>query len=246
MVLTNEIHSFSKGAVHEMGNTTTLQIAVCEDTPADAARIKQHIENSGIPSEVSYFESGEDFLRSFRAERYDLVFMDIYMSGETGVQIAEKLRKTDKNTTLVFTTTSLDHTLESYRLKAVSYLEKPVQAEDIKEALELTLAKRKTRATITVTTEGGKNKDVPLDSIIFFEHQNHVVTLTTTTGVLRTIQAARLDEMEKRLPMPPFLRCHRSFIVNLNHVQKIDKDTHSFTMINGGRADIQQRDRLSK
>ena len=222
----------------------TLRIAVCEDAPADTALLVKHIENSGVLSEVSCFESGEAFLRSFRAERYDVIFMDIYMGGETGVKAAEKIRKADKRVTLVFTTSSLDHTLESYRLKAVSYLEKPLKAEDVKDALELALARRKTRATVTITMEGGKNAEVPMDSILFFEHQDHVVTVHTAAGVLRTHQAARLDEVEHRLPRPPFMRCHRSFIVNLNYVESIDKDTHSFTMMNGARADINRKSKL--
>ena len=227
-----------------MDVTCALQIAVCEDASADTARLVEHIENSGVPSEVSCFESGEELLRSFRAERYDVIFMDIYMGGETGVNVAEKIRKADKRVTLVFTTNSLDHTLESYRLKAVSYLEKPLLAEDVKEALELTLARRRARAAVAITMEGGRNAEVPLDGILFFEHQGHVVTVHTTAGVLRTHQAARLDEIEKRLPSPPFLRCHRSFIVNLNHVRRIDKNTNSFTMMNGSRVDIQKKSRL--
>ena len=225
-------------------DTYALQIAVCEDAPADTALLVKHIENSGVTSEVSCFDSGEAFLRSFRAERYDVIFLDIYMGGETGVEAAEKIRKADKRVVLIFTTNSLDHTLESYRLKAAGYLEKPLSAEDVKEALELAHFRRKTRAAITITMEGGRNEEVLLDSILFFEHQGHVVTVHTTAGVLRTHQAARLDEMEKRLPSPPFLRCHRSFIVNLNHVRRIDKDTHSFIMMNGGRADMRKKSRL--
>ena len=223
-----------------------LQIAVCEDVPADAARVKQHIENSGIPSDIFLFANGAEFLRAFHAERYDIAFLDIYMRGESGVKTAERVRETDKNITLIFTTSSLDHTLESYRLNAIKYLEKPINAADIKDALAYALAKKKTRAVISLTVEGGKNENIPLDSIIFFEHKNHLVTITTTAGVLRTAQTARLDEIEKRLPSPPFLRCHRSFIVNLNYAEKIDRETHSFTMAGGGRADIPRRERISK
>jgi DNA-binding LytR/AlgR family response regulator len=212
-----------------------------------------HIENSGIRAEISCFADSDAFLRSFRAERYDIIFMDIYMRDDTGatdaagIKTAEKIRKVDKNVTLVFTTSSIDHTLESYRLQAIKYLEKPLNAEAVKEALEFTFIKRKTRKTITIAVTGGKNMEVPLDDIIFFEHKDHVVTVhTTASGVLRTSQSARLDALEKRLPSPPFIRCHRSYIVNLDYVQKIDASTHSFTMVNGGRADINQKRKLGE
>ena len=230
-----------------MDNTYTLRIAVCEDEPADMARLVKHIESSGVRSEILCFESGEAFLNSFRAGRYDVIFMDIYMGGEMGVEVAGKIRKVDKFVTLVFTTNSLDHTLESYRLKAVGYLEKPLSAEDVKEALVLTRSKLNTRVTASIAMEGGKKTDVPLDEIIFLEQQGHVIAIhTVSSGLLTASRSAAMDELEKSLPSPPFLRCHRSFIVNLDYVRRIDRKTHSFTMMNGGRVDINQRLRLGK
>jgi len=231
-----------------MESDLALRVAICEDTPADMDQLVRQIENSGISLKIDRFESSEDFLRYFQAGNYDIVFMDIYIDGEAaGIKAAEEIREKDTFVTLVFTTTSLDHTLESYRLKAVMYLEKPIKSSDIKETLELALIKRKSRLTVSLSLEGGKKAEIPLDSILFFEQKgNEIEVATTSSGVLRTSRSEKLDNMEIKLPSPPFLRCHRSFIVNLNHVRNIDKDTHSFTMRNGGRADINQRRRLKE
>lgn len=193
-----------------------LKIAICEDTDADARRLQLYAEQSGLPLLCERFESDEAFLHSFHAGRYDLVFMDIYMNNAVqGIKAAEAIRETDELVMLAFTTSSLDHTLESYRLKALMYLEKPVKAEDVKETLELALMKRKSLSLLTLTAAGGQRKDIPLDSILYFEQKNHVVEVHTASGVFVTSQSARMDEIEERLPRPPFLRCHRSFMVNL-------------------------------
>jgi len=221
-----------------MDSTYALQIAIFEDSAADAALLGEHIEKNGIHAELETFESGEAFLRSFRAGRYDLVFLDIYTkdaSGATvaeGIYIAEQIREADWYVTLAFTTVSSDHALESYRLRAPKYLEKPVRAEDVKEALELALLKRRSRASITLLI-GGRHTDIPQDSIHFFEQKNHVVKVHTSFGVLQTSQTVRMDNIESRLPSPPFYRCHHSFIVNMAYMREMNRDFFYFVTHNG-------------
>jgi DNA-binding LytR/AlgR family response regulator len=56
--------------------------------------------------------------------------------------------------------------------------------------------------------------------------------------VFTTSQSARLDDIETRLPSPPFLRCHRSYLVNLDYARSAEKNIRAFIMKNGDRADI--------
>lgn len=123
---------------------TPLQIAVCEDNPADAKLLGYPMAESGIANRPEVFPSGEALLAAFQPGKYDLIFLGIYMSGMKGVDAAAEIRKADRTVTLAFTTTGTEHTLESYRLKAASYLEKPVKQEDVRGILSLVLAKRNT------------------------------------------------------------------------------------------------------
>lgn len=125
-------------------------IAICEDTPADAQLLLSYISDSGIAGRCESFSSGEALLEAFRPGKYDLIFLDIYMGGMKGVDAAAEIRKADRTVTLAFTTTSTEHTLESYRLKAAGYLEKPVKREDVREMLSLVLAKRSSAAYISL------------------------------------------------------------------------------------------------
>lgn len=186
---------------------TPLQIAICEDTPADAELLVSLIAGSGVAARREVFSSGEALLAAFAPGKYDLIILDIYMDGIKGVETAAEIRRSDRTVTLAFTTTSTEHALEGYRLKAAGYLEKPVRREEVKEALSLALSKRGADAYITLLTEG-TNRSLSVESILFFEQQNHAVTVHTRAETLRASQKVNLDHLERRLPAH-FLRCHR-------------------------------------
>lgn len=211
---------------------TPLNIAVYEDNPKDAQRLLRCITDSGIPAECSAFSTGEALLADFSAGRYDLVFLDIYLGEvQQGVDIAAKIRETDTAVTLAFTTTSTEHTLESYRLKAYAYLEKPVRPTDVREVLEQAQSKRKNAPSVKLLIEGAY-RDIPLDSILYFEQKNHAVLVNTLTEVLRTSQTVKLSDIEAQLP-EGFLRCHHSYIANLRYVRELDQELKIFLMANG-------------
>jgi len=216
-----------------------LRIAVCDDSDLDAERLTGLIKDIGIHSELERFNSGEDFLCSFIAERYDIIFMDIYMGGMKGIDVVKIIRETDENVAIAFTTISIDHTLESYRLGALKYIEKPAEKKDVRDALELALAKQKARASITLPIDG-KDRQVVIDGIYFFEIQNMNVMVHTAGGVLQVGRTMNIDSIEERLSSPPFYRCHHSFIVNMCYVRKLDEEFSSFIMKSGQRVHIRR------
>lgn len=219
-----------------------LRIALCEDQAADTVMLLDHIKQSGIASACDTFTCAEELLASFVPGLYDVVFMDIYLEeGMRGLEAAAHIRESDENVILAFTTTSPDHTLESYRLGALKYLEKPLTLKGVRETLELAVTKRRSTACIFVLI-GGRNTKIPLNSIIYFEQQNHAVIINTITGVLRTSQTIKLCNIEPLLPCPPFLRCHHSYIVNLRYALNIDKALKTFSMKNGGTVYIRRQD----
>ena len=221
----------------------TLLIAICEDCEDDTAHLHSLITQSSISIDskikISFFKSGKDFLRTFRVGKYDLIFMDIFMEGMRGIEAAEVIRQTDADVMLAFTTSSPDYTREGYQLKALKYLDKPVLAKELQETLELALMRKRSRPFITITKSGGKQEVIVLDNILYFEQQKHVIEVYTTLGVVKTSQSMRLDEIEKYLP-PKFLRCHGSFIINLDYALKADRESYAFVMKNGGLAHIRR------
>lgn len=203
-----------------------LKVGVCEDFGADAKIITSCISQSGYAAVTECFESGEKFLETFEKGRYHIVFMDIYMGGMSGMETTRSIREIDPRVLIVFVTTSQDHTLESYRLGALKYIEKPVTIESVKDALELAWTLREKRDMLNVC-RGKDRVDIPLDEITYIEVIDHTCLIHTENGVMKTY--AKFNEVCYNLP-PRFLRCHRAYAVNMDHIRQIDED---FIMDNG-------------
>ncbi|HBT95348.1 MAG TPA: hypothetical protein DEB24_04310 [Coriobacteriia bacterium] len=225
-----------------MGNDTSgasLRVALCEDTQVDTELLTALIDMSGVAYELDVFATGEEMLEGFGKDRYDLIFLDVFMGELSGVQTAEKIREADTHVVIVFTTTSEDFTREGYRLNAYKYVLKPVNLNDVKDALDLAVMVRDKAAgaSLAIVTDNVP-VFIPLHDIIFVESSNRRSLIYTLDGTYATTMT--IDSLEKLLPAPRFLRSHRSYIVNLDHVDDIDED---FIMDNGEIAYIAVKNR---
>lgn len=208
-----------------------LRVAICEDSTMEQKQLLKIIEVGEYPAESTVYSSGEAFLKEYHTRQFDVIFMDIYMSGMNGVDTVRSIREIDENVIIAFTTSSTEFALEGYRLDVFKYLEKPIQARDVYEVLAFTQMKQASRPKLQFRS-GRQECSVPLSDILYAEQKGHYVTLYLTDHTsVRT--ADKLDCMQTLLPEPDFLRCHKSYLVNLNHVSSIDPELSAFVMENG-------------
>ena len=206
-----------------------LRIAICEDVPADAALLKEFIRQSGMAAEITVFADSGAFLRFSPSGKFDLIFMDIYMSGASGIDAARVLRQNDKLCQIVLVTASTEHALEGYGVDAMQYLVKPggVTAESVRVVLERARrVKEKLAAEVCTVVADGQRHDIPLNTILYAEiyDKNCHIHILNASGRKTVVTLMRFDELAVMLTPPRFLRCHRSYIVNLEHVAKIRDD----------------------
>lgn len=220
-----------------------LRIAVCEDSPEEQEKLFAILEQSEIPTETATFASGEDFLNTYQIGKYDLLLMDIYMGGMTGIEVVTELRKTDETLIVAFTTTSTEHTLAGYRLNAIKYIEKPVQKKAVLELLQFAQLKKESTPRLALRV-GGKECSQPFARILYVEQMDHTLYFYLTGGeVLET--TGKLDKIEEQFAGQPFFRCHKSYLVNLAHVIELDKWLMLFVMEEGKSVYI-RRESLGK
>ena len=124
-----------------------MRIAIADDQPADIEILQQLIrrwaQEEGIfplPT-PTVFASGEALLAAFTPGDFDIIFLDIYMTGMTGMETAKKLRARDGACHLIFTTTSTEFAVDSYAVAAAYYLVKPLTYEKLVRALTRCQAK---------------------------------------------------------------------------------------------------------
>lgn len=221
-----------------------LKIAVCEDETAQRNRLLALLDESSIKNIYSVFENGENLLNVFEQGKYDLILMDIYMDSElTGVEVIRLIREKDKNIPVAFVTTSKEHTLESYRLSAIKYIEKPYSKESIEDTLYLALLKKQDVPSLLVQKNRSIQK-IPFADIIYIEQQVHkiFICLNNTEDVYIY---GKLSDLNEQLPEEQFFIPHKSFVVNLSFVRYIDTELKCFAMGNHTNVPI-RRELLTK
>lgn len=223
----------------------TMKIAVCEDnaTQLDAicGYIKSYCKRNCYINDIHRFTSAEAFLEVFSPGKFPLVFLDIYLNGMSGIDAARKIREIDPNCTLVFITSSSEHALEAFSVKATTYINKPLKKESVEEALDMCgKVLNKNARIIRVPAGYGETLVIPLTAIRYVE----VSGKKAQFYIGRETISARmpLDKIEEMLDGDPFLRCHRSFIVNMNYVDAVRDD--SFLMKNGSLVPIGRNNRV--
>lgn len=221
--------------------TEPLRIAVCEDEKQERARLEQALEASPIPCRTDYFQDGEAMLRHFFCGKYNLVLMDIYMEGMDGITAVSHIRRNDPHVPIAFLTSSRDHAMEGYRFHVDRYLAKPVGKKDLEEVLHLALSRLKMAPSVTVSS-GGRTTEIPLARIRYGEQKGHSLFLYLDDGETRKL-SMKLSDFLEMLPQPPFLRCHKSFFVNLPYVRFLNRELLVFEMTGGGNAYIRRESR---
>ncbi|WP_317645172.1 LytTR family DNA-binding domain-containing protein [Sporosarcina sp. GW1-11] len=179
------------------------------------------------------------YLNNYQADCY---FLDIELDHQLdGMELAMEIRKKDPLATIIFITTHADRLklTFTYKLAALDFIVKdtPDQiATQVKEALQAAFEKYIQFAEV-VPTEliqiniGERIKNIALQDIYFFETSTipHKLTLYEKNGFYEFY--GRLKDFEE--VNPSFYRCHKSFLINLQHVKELDKKKRTVTMSNG-------------
>ncbi len=216
-----------------------LRIAVCEDEEGDRQDLLHILQQTQYTTELTFFPSGEEFLAKFQYNLYDLILMDIFMGGATGVQIITKMRMIDSEVPVVFITSSKDFALESYRLNAIKYIEKPATIQGLTSTLQLATLKQQANNR-RVLHINPSSPPYLLSRILYLEQKGQTLVVYLLGGETVTANK-KLDDIEPQLLEHGFLRCHKSYLVNMAHICGIDRELSTFEMKDGSKVYIRRR-----
>jgi two-component system LytT family response regulator len=174
--------------------------------------------------------------RLVHATDADVVFLDIQLAGETGMDLLPLL---GADVDVVFVTAYDEYTLRAFEVNAVDYLLKPVAPERLAVTVgRLADAQPRTPARETVTYEdrlflrlGGERAFVRVRDIVAIEAEGDGSTLRLAPHLARKPSAKSLREWEQRLPGRQFVRIHRSTIVNLEDVERLEPWSHAGQLV---------------
>ena len=220
-----------------------LNIALCEDTKSEAEKILEILKTCTIPNQCTFFQSGEELLKIYEPQKFDLLLMDIFMDGISGIDTVEKIREIDEYIPVAFITTSTDFTLESYRLSALRYIVKPFKQKDIEGILYLAKIEKDNIPCLIIHKNGNEEK-IRFSNIIYIEAQSHNLMIHLKSGEIIKIYK-KLSDIIPQLNEDMFFIPHKSFAVNIDEVQCINDELRCFLMSNDKNVPI-RREVMSK
>ncbi len=209
---------------------------------------------------VGEAENAEDGLRMILKLQPDAIFLDIEMPGKSGLQLAESLIGKNIQGKVVFTTAYNAYALKAFRLSAIDYILKPIQEDQLEEAVEKLKEDKKNRdneVRLKALSENlqedrnnvlcipivGGYEYLPVDEIEYMEADGSYVKINCTDQRSKIV-SKNLKYFENALESAPkFLRSHRSFLVNMDHVTSYFKSDGGNLQLKSGQVIPVSRER---
>jgi DNA-binding LytR/AlgR family response regulator len=203
-----------------------MTIGLCDDEKKERdgmkAILRAYALKLGLDFDIDEYPNGDALLAAMRSgKKIDVLFLDIYMDNNDGVDVAREIRKTDQTCRIIFATSSLERAIEGYGVRALQYLVKPVNGESVAEALDLALGTMPIADAKSVSVQNRQGTfRIPLGDIIYAESNARVVTVTLKDREPVGFYG-KLDDFERECADGRFLRIHKSYLVNLDCVRAI-------------------------
>lgn len=224
-----------------------MHIAICEDNEAQLQQMHQFlstiISQVTLDAELSCFQNGDELLAAIETGFTPSVcFLDIYMEGTSGVDTAWGIKAKHHDCAVIFVTGSPDHMADGFEIGAVHYLQKPIDKDKVEKALYRALETVGQDARYVELTVNRQSRRVLLSEILYAESQGGCcyVYVKNSEEPLRVYM--KLDVLEALFSHCRFLRCHHSYLVNLDAVTAPTQDC-CFLLQNGTKIPIRQRSR---
>lgn len=205
-----------------------MNIAVIDDLPQERENIRSILADyaaaNRIDLSVSEFGSAEELLEGYRPLGYSAVFLDIYMDGMSGIEAAQKVRETDRDSLIVFLTTSEDHMPEAFRLHAYEYIIKPVGKEDLFRVMDdiLHRATPAEASRFSFTTSQGETALSYDDLVMVGTDAHNYLEVMDKTGDTQKTRMTFSTAGDILLQDKRFLLIRRGVIVNMAYIRKFD------------------------
>lgn len=200
-----------------------ITVVICDDEQAFINRMKEYIirfsEETKEEFSVREFTSGQTLLNTYNAN-FQIIFLDIKMPDLDGIETAKRIRLMDSNVIIIFLTSLIKYVLAGYSVNAANYLIKPLDYKKFKIEMEKAVLRSISikNGYISVKNDRGFYK-ICLSTLKYVEtYQRNTMIHTMKEDI---ISYKKMQEHEKDLEGYPFVRCHTSYIVNLQYIDSV-------------------------
>lgn len=204
-----------------------LNFVICDDNLNILSKLNTMLENifvkNSFEAKVTFTSDNiDDTLTYIDSNKVDVLMLDINLkAGKSGLELAEAVRKKNKDVYLIFTTGHLEYAMVAYKFKTFDYLAKPITYDRLEDTVKRLLE----------DINGLPKKYIKIDNknTIIDESQIHFIKRDGMKLIFHTSSRdydaySSFAKLEDKLP-ENFVRCHKSFVVNLDNVKNMDPVT---------------------
>ena len=211
-----------------------MYIAVCDDQIEElevlASLLDQWQKERQTALRVKVFRNAAELLDAARRERFTMYLLDVMMPGTDGLEAAREIRGFDAAADIVFLTSSPGFAYESYSVRALDYLLKPIRAEMLFPLLDrLSLREQKPQEGLILKC-GSTLIRVLFSQLSYVEVNGKHLHFNLTDGSVHEVFGTLREYEPLLLGRPEFMRIHRSYIVNMFQAAELSPTgVHTFS-----------------
>ncbi len=204
-----------------------IKIAFCDDELSVLNELRIFLDQYRVECnqdiEYTAFNNPIELLAQIeKGTRYDILFLDVLMPGENGIDVAAEIRIYDSNVKIIFLSYSAEFAVQSYSVGAYFYQLKPIWQESFFRLMDsvISTCEKEQSASMILRCKSGITR-IELKHLEYIEVIHRTLFFHLTNGkVLESIGC--LDELSKQLePYECFLRPHRSYMINMDYIQSM-------------------------
>lgn len=203
-----------------------INIAICEDEKEMQYLIENYIDKILKDIEREYkiqkYSSGEELIEC-DLKGIDILLLDIQMGQMNGMDTARKIRTVDNKMEIIFITSLIDYVQDGYEVRAYRYLLKPIELEELKKHVLNCIKEIEVNKKNYIVIKNKSNTyKIHSDEIKYVEVQKKDMLIHTVNKNFDVRYS--LEKIEKDLNLEKFVRCHKSFLINLSYVENIKQN----------------------
>ena len=206
----------------------TISCMIVDDEPLAVKLLESFVAKTPDLELIGSFTDSVEAINAIKEQQPNLLFLDIQMPNIDGMELAHSL---PEETRVVFTTAFKEYAFESYEVNALDFLLKPIRYNKFLTAVEKArklfqqdpVAKPQQPNTIFIRIDG-EWRNVPIDQITYINGMKDYVLFYLDNEPKALITHLTMKAVEDMLPKDRFLRIHRSYIIAVDKIQKVDRN----------------------